>query len=74
MDDTDRKIRYEVFQFILDRCRPPTIQDLANRTSIKEQDVVASLAKLEDLHHLKLYGEGVPSPTPIAMVHPFSHL
>ena len=37
-------------------------------------DVVRSLHKLRDLHHLRLYDEGVPSPTPIAMMHPFSHL
>jgi hypothetical protein len=43
-------------------------------TSIKEQDVVGGLKKLADMHHLKLYGEGVPSPIPIAMAHPFSHL
>jgi len=74
MDRDTRQLRYEIFQFVLENCRPPTIQDLTARASLTETEVNLGLRKLHDLHHLSLYGEGVPSPTPIAMVHPFSHL
>ncbi|KIW35266.1 uncharacterized protein PV07_01970 [Cladophialophora immunda] len=74
MDRDARQLRYEVFQFILERCRHPTVQELVVPGSRDESQVTLQLRKLHDLHHLKLHDEGVPTPTPIAMVHPFSHL
>jgi len=74
MDQSDRQLRFEVINFWLDNCRPPTTQDLASKGGRDEADVRRGLKRLEELHHLKLYGDEVPSPTPIAMVHPFSHL
>lgn len=74
MDRRDRQLRYEIFQFLLENCRPPTVKELADNSKFSEDDVVAGLRKLHDLHHLSLYNEDVPTPTPIAMVHPFSHL
>ena len=55
MNNTDRKIRYEIFQFILDCCRPPTIQGLVDKTTFKEQDVVSAVVMSADLHHLNPY-------------------
>lgn len=74
MDSFERKLRYQVFQFYLENCRPPTIQELSTLLSLPTADVNRGLQRLRDLHHVKLYDEGVPSPTPIAMAHPFSHL
>ena len=74
MDQSDRQLRFEVINFWLDNCRPPTTQDLASKGGRDEADVRRGLKRLEELHHLKLYGDEVPSPTPIAMAHPFSHL
>ncbi len=74
MDQSDRQLRFEVINFWLDNCRPPTAQDLASKSGRDEADVRRGLKRLEELHHLKLYGDEAPSPTPIAMAHPFSHL
>jgi hypothetical protein len=48
--------------------------ELADSTDHSTPEVMDLLKRLEDLHHLTLYKEIVPSPTPISMVHPFSHL
>lgn len=74
MDPTDRKVRFEIFSFFLQECRPPTIPELVACTALTEASVAQSLRNLQDLHHITLYDDGVPSPTPIAMAHPFSHL
>jgi hypothetical protein len=74
MDSRDRQLRYDIFQFVLENCRPPTIKELTGHASLSEGDVKISLKSLHDLHHLSLHDEDVPTPTPIAMVHPFSHL
>lgn len=74
MNDTQRKLRYEVMKFLLRECRPPTVQDLVSQGFEDEVSVTTGLEKLRDLHHLALYEPGTPSPTPIAMAHPFSHL
>lgn len=74
MDEPTRKVRFEIFRFILDKCRPPTTAELADSTGHSTAEVMDILKRLEDLHHLTLYNENVPSPTPISMVHPFSHL
>lgn len=74
MDSFERKLRFQVFQFFLDNCRPPTVQDLSSKLSIPNEDVSRGLKRLRDLHHVKLYADGVPSPAPIAMAHPFSRL
>ena len=74
MELSDRKLRYEVFTYFLEMCRSPTIAELVDRLTLTEAEVKQGLEKLEDLHHLVLYQDGVPSPTPIHMAHPFSHL
>ncbi|KAJ6443516.1 AIF-like mitochondrial oxidoreductase (Nfrl) [Purpureocillium lavendulum] len=78
MDDFDRQLRFDVINFWLDQCRPPTVAELASQGGGEgdrdETSVRRGLARLEQLHHLTLYGADVPSPTPIAMAHPFSHL
>ena len=74
MDEIDKRLRYEVINFHLNECRPPTVQELVDKTSYDEYVVTEGLKRLADQHHLKLYDEGVPSVTPISMAHPFSHL
>lgn len=49
----------------------PTLEELTKSTNLAPETVSKSLKQLEDLHHLVLYKEGVLSPTPIAMIHPF---
>lgn len=74
MDDSTNRLRYEIINFFLRECRPPTTQELTDKVSGSEYDVVRGLQNLEELHHLKLYDAGVASPSPISMAHPFSHL
>ena len=74
MELSDKKLRYEVFTYFLEKCRPPTVTELVNRLTLTEAEVRQGLKSLEDLHHLVLYQDDVPSPTPIHMAHPFSHL
>ena len=74
MDASDRKVRYGVFGFFLENCRPPTTTELAAQTGLSPSRVSQSLKTLQRLHHLSLYDDHVPSLTPIAMAHPFSHL
>lgn len=74
MDDTTRKARYELFQFYLRECRPPTVDELAKASGLDSSEVPSILKKLEDAHHIVLYKHESCSPTPIAMAHPFSHL
>ena len=74
MELSDRKLRYEVFTYLLEKARPPTVTDLVDRLTLTEAEVRQGLRRLEDLHHLILYQDDVPSPTPIHMAHPFSHL
>ncbi|KAL7892179.1 Alkylmercury lyase domain-containing protein [Trichoderma sp. SZMC 28014] len=74
MDTETRTTRFRIMRFCLDNGRPPTVEELTKSTNLAPETVLKSLKQLEDLHHLALYKEGVPSPTPIAMVHPFSHL
>lgn len=74
MDEETRNLRFKVFEYLLDQCRPPTVDELASRCACTASDVQSMLKRLQELHHLKLYDDKVPSPTPIAMAHPFSHL
>ncbi|KAK2776546.1 hypothetical protein FQN52_003443 [Onygenales sp. PD_12] len=74
MDPTLRKIRHALFTFYLEHCRPPTVDELANASDKPRAEIEGALAKLQELHHIVLYGEGVCSATPIEMAHPFSHL
>ncbi|KAM0518129.1 hypothetical protein ACHAPE_004536 [Trichoderma viride] len=74
MDTETRTTRFRIMRFYLDNGRPPTLEELTKSTDLAPETVSKSLKQLEDLHHLVLYKEGVPSPTPIAMIHPFSHL
>jgi hypothetical protein len=74
MDDSLRSLRHAIFTSYLDTCRPPTVDELASITGRTAVEINDGLKKLEELHHIVLHGEGVCSPTPIAMAHPFSHL
>jgi hypothetical protein len=48
--------------------------ELSSLANIPEEEVAKGLRVLEEAHHLVLYDKNVYSPTPISMVHPFSHL
>ncbi|KAK9321099.1 hypothetical protein V1517DRAFT_184841 [Lipomyces orientalis] len=74
MDDKARKVRYEIFNFYLKECRPPTVNELAEVSGLASTEVFSILRQLEELHHIVLYKHDSCSPTPIAMAHPFSHL
>ncbi|KAJ5787188.1 hypothetical protein N7457_002178 [Penicillium paradoxum] len=74
MDDITRNVRYELFQFYLRECRPPTNDELAKASGIDAAEVSLILQKLEDAHHIICYRHKSCSPTSIAMAHPFSHL
>ncbi|KAK0660336.1 hypothetical protein DIS24_g3437 [Lasiodiplodia hormozganensis] len=74
MTDCARSVRHFIFTFYLEHCRPPTTQEIATAGSFSADQVTDALRELETSHHIVLYKDGVPSPTPIAMAHPFSHL
>jgi hypothetical protein len=74
MEEQSREVRFYIFQFYLDNCHPPSAEELATLTGLSLENVQAVLKFLEEEHHLVLYKEAAGSPTPIAMVHPFSHL
>ncbi|KAK6356704.1 hypothetical protein TWF718_001046 [Orbilia javanica] len=74
MNHQVRTIRCFIFKFYLEHCHPPTVDDIVEATSISAEDVSEALLQLEENHHIVLYKFGVPSTTPIAMAHPFSHL
>ena len=74
MDDKTRQVRYEIFNFYLKQCRPPTTDELAQVSGLDSADILPVLRQLEDLHHMVLYKHESCSPSPIAMAHPFSHL
>lgn len=74
MDDTARDVRYELFQFYLKECRPPTVDELAKASGLAASEIPPVLRQLEDAHHIVLYKHEWCAPTPIAMAHPFSHL
>ncbi|OQE34795.1 hypothetical protein PENCOP_c015G05373 [Penicillium coprophilum] len=74
MDDTTRNVRYELFQFYLRECRPPTVDELAKASSLPCVEIPPVLQQLEDSHHIVLYKHQSCAPTPVAMAHPFSHL
>jgi hypothetical protein len=67
MDESTRCVRYQIFQFLLDECRPPTTKELAKNTGFPKHEIAGILLQLEKLHHIKLYDDIVPSLTPIAM-------
>jgi hypothetical protein len=74
MEEQSRKVRFYIFKFYLEKCHPPSAKELATLTGSSLDSVQDALKFLEEEHHLVLYKEAVGSPTPIAMVHPFSHL
>lgn len=71
---TSREVRRLIFTHYLEHCRPPTLQELSSLARMPEAEVSEALQALEDAHHLVLYDKNVYSPTPISIVHPFSHL
>jgi hypothetical protein len=71
---SSRELRQLIFNYYLEHCRPPTLQELSSLANIPEQEVAKGLRALEEAHHLVLHDRNVHSPTPICMVHPFSHL
>ncbi|KAK2804614.1 hypothetical protein FQN51_001815 [Onygenales sp. PD_10] len=58
MDPALRKIRYALFTFYLEHCRPPTVDELANASDEPCAEIEGALVKLQELHHIVLYGEG----------------
>lgn len=62
---TSREVRRLIFAHYL--------QELSSLAGIPETEVSEALQALEEAHHLVLYDKNVYSPTPISMVHPFSH-
>jgi hypothetical protein len=69
-----RRLRQLIFTHHLEHCRPPTLREMSLLADEEEKQVLEELQTLQDEHHLVLYGKNVFSPTPISMVHPFSHL
>ncbi|KAM5386615.1 hypothetical protein ACJZ2D_000578 [Fusarium nematophilum] len=74
MDELARRVRHQVFAFYLDRCRPPTIPEIATAAAVTEEQANDALRQLEETHHVVLHKRGVCTPTPISMAHPFSHI
>ncbi|KAK2729086.1 hypothetical protein CKAH01_10525 [Colletotrichum kahawae] len=74
MDEVTRKVRYRIFEYYLENCRPPTTQDVAKSVGISEEQARVSFQQLDTAHHVVLHKHGVHTPTPICMAHPFSHL
>jgi len=74
MDEQIRNVRRFIFSFYLRQSRPPGINDIASGTGLSTTLVANALQQLESQHHVVLYKDAVPSPTPIAMAHPFSHM
>ncbi|KAE8154521.1 hypothetical protein BDV25DRAFT_126412 [Aspergillus avenaceus] len=74
MDETVRNVRYQLFQFYLKECRPPTLMELATKCGLSTSKTSQILDQLEELHHIVQYKHNSRAPTPIAMAHPFSHL
>ncbi|OCL07574.1 hypothetical protein AOQ84DRAFT_408710 [Glonium stellatum] len=74
MDDDVRSVRYFIFTFFLENCRPPSLEDICAACEVSEDRSLEILAALEKGRHLVLHKKDVHSPTPISMVHPFSHL
>ena len=69
-----QKLRQLIFTYYLEHCRPPTLREMSLLADEGEKQVSEELQTLQDAHHLVLYDKKVFSPTPISMVHPFSHL
>src|ERR1700761_8203618 len=59
---------------VLEECRPATLEELSQMSPTSSNETLALLRKHEELHHMVLYQDGSVSPTPIAMMHLFSHL
>lgn len=74
MDEQTRNVRHIIFSFYLKYCRPPGISDIASAAGLSTSQTADALQQLESMHHIVLYKNAVPSPTPIAMAHPFSHM
>jgi hypothetical protein len=74
MEEQSSEVRFYIFKFYLDNCHPPSAGELATLTGLSLNSVQDALKFLQEEHHLVLYNEAVESPTPIAMIHPFSHL
>ena len=74
MEGQGREVRFHIFKIYLENCHPPSVEELATLTGLPLGTVEDALMFLEKEHHIVLYKEAVGSPTPITMVHPFSHL
>jgi hypothetical protein len=74
MEEQSREVRFHIFKFYLEKCHPPSPEELVTLTASSLDSVQDALKFLEEEHHLVLYKEAIGSPTPIAMVHSFSHL
>lgn len=74
MKEVTRKVRYELFQFYLQECCPPTEDELAKLPGLGSCEIPSILRKLEEEHRIVLYKHESCAPTPMAMAHPFPHL
>jgi hypothetical protein len=68
-----QKLRQLIFTY-LEHCRLLTLREMSLLADEGEKQVSEELQTLQDAHHLVLYDKKGFSPTPISMVHPFSHL
>ncbi|OAL70165.1 hypothetical protein A7D00_5696 [Trichophyton violaceum] len=74
MKEVTRKVRYELFQFYLQECCPPTEDELAKLSGLGSCEIPSILRKPEEEHRIVLYTHESCAPTPMAMAHPFPHL
>ncbi|EZG14445.1 hypothetical protein H107_06412 [Trichophyton rubrum CBS 202.88] len=74
MKEVTRKVRYELFQFYLQECCPPTEDELAKLSGLGSCEIPSILRKPEEEHRIVLYKHESCAPTPMAMAHLFPHL
>ncbi|MBP8001519.1 MAG: hypothetical protein KA314_08010 [Chloroflexi bacterium] len=66
--DPDLQIRYQIYQFFADQCRPPTTNEIAERLDMSPENVDAAFHRLHDRHMIFLDA----TTGQIRMANPFS--
>ena len=66
--DSDLQIRYQIYQFFADQCRPPTSGEMAERLNLSPEVVNLAFRRLHDRHMIFLDA----ATGQIRMANPFS--
>jgi hypothetical protein len=68
ISEFDLKIRYQIYRFFAEECRPPSLQELARSFNVTEEAIKISFQNLHKGHMIFLD----PEASTIRMANPFS--